>query len=223
MTYSEFTTLVATYLDVDARRRGSEILIEAATQSAIKDLKFYISRFKDAVRGRYVSGDLTMLTDDAAEVVAEYVKSRLARNVRNDLQLAGVHMGEYVRLRTRLFLDNSTVSPPSYTIGQGESLILTLPLLVNGVPAPIEGWKVWFTIKADPRYADRQAVAQLSLDDGITPASLTGWLVRLPSDSTKYILPGTYPYEAEVENPLGEKYVLESGKIILEAELNRVA
>lgn len=222
MTYSEFTTLVATHLDVDARRRGSEVLIEAATQAAIKDLKFYIPRFKDGIT-RYQAGDLTMMTDEAAEVVAEYVKSRIARNVRNDIPLSREHKADYMKLRQRLFLASSTVERPSYTIGQGEPLTITVPLLVNGVAAPIEGWKVWFTVKANAGKSDEHAVAQLDLTNGITPAGLTGWLVRMPKEATKYTQQGKYTYEIEAENPLGEPYVIEVGDIILEAEINRVA
>lgn len=107
---------------------------------------------------------------------------------------------------------------PTHRVTQGDTFYLKVPLLVDGVPAPIAGWSLIMTVKRGADDSDADAIFQLRADNGgVTPYDATAWLVTGAPACTRSITPGRYFGDYQAKSPADEIFTLESIFFAIEA------
>ena len=161
----EFQEEVATFLDVDASRRGLADFKAAQTKAALSDLARYIEDYNTG-QLTYEDDEITPFDTEVAEAVSEFIKSRITRNVDRDLSLSQTHWATYLNLRRRLFLRMGDERRPELRPFIGKVFTATMNLRLGKMPMPIIA-NVWLTVKSYRGYPDCAAVFQLQRGEGI--------------------------------------------------------
>ena len=86
-----------------------------------------------------------------------------------------------------------------------------LPLLIDGEPSAVAGWKFWMTVKHAATDADADAVIRKSTDLGdiVTHDANSVRVVGLPEDTKEEDL-GKYEGDFQGQSPEGEIFTLET-------------
>lgn len=199
MTFAQFRSLVLENLDVDANRRGTEVLRDRAIQNAMADLQRLIVPLRP-VGGLQVSFvDADELVDGwdatAAECVAEYVKGRLVGRYDQDMGRANAHMTEYARLRGHIYRElrdaPTARNSRETTLSVRQGKTFTFDFEVN---RSLAGAKIWFTVK--PLDAD-------GISDDLSPIYITtevvdSGLTLTDAGAGKFRVKGTANLTAQV-------------------------
>ncbi len=200
MTGEEFNIEVEAFLDTDAKRRGIEVFRAAFKRAAIADLAAYIDEF-NVGKLTFADDEETPFDTDSAEAVAEFLKSKIARNVDRDLQLSQAHWTDYLILRRRLFVRLKEARTPELTPWIGKPYTIILNLRKGTLPQPIIG-NVLFTVKAYKGDPDECAIVVLERDAGITvlDAATSRIRVSLDAEQTARFMSGVeYYWDVQVE------------------------
>ncbi len=200
MTGVEFNIEVEAFLDTDAKRRGIEVFRAAFKRAAIADLAAYIDEF-NVGKLTFADDEETPFDTDSAEAVAEFLKSKIARNVDRDLQLSQAHWTDYLILRRRLFVRLKEARTPELTPWIGKPYTIILNLRKGMLPQPIIG-NVFFTVKAYQGDPDECAIVVLERDAGITvlDAATSRIRVSLDAEQTARFMSGVeYYWDVQVE------------------------
>lgn len=110
------------------------------------------------------------------------------------------------------------------TITQGDSYFVRFPLLKDGQPWPVAGWKFWWTVKRSESDTDAEAVVQKSTDD-VTIRTLSTtevYVVGAPAD-TKGKDTGRCLWDFQAESPEGDVLTLERGYVVIKPEITLAA
>ena len=148
MTFGAWRALVLENLDVDANRRGTEVLRDRSMQNAMADLQRYIHVLRPLSGKRASFIDTDVLVDgwdeETAECVAEYVKAKLVGRYDKDLQRVAAHMSNYARLRQQVYLElrnapqDATARETTLQVRQGKSFVFTFEVSRSIAGATIE-------------------------------------------------------------------------------------
>jgi hypothetical protein len=201
VTGAEFNAEVLTFLDVDARRRGIEDLRAAYTKAALGDLARYVEEY-NVGQVVWADDEITPFDEKVAEAVAEFLKSRITRNVDRDLQLSQLHEAAYLNLRRHLALrakEERTITLKPYI---GKIFTVTLNLRALRLPLGIVG-NVWFTVKRYRGEADCLAVMHLQRGEGIEVLDADASKIRVTLSETDTCLLSTlreYYWDVQVED-----------------------
>lgn len=199
MTGAEFNTEVLAFMDTDAARRGLTAFRAAFQRAAIADLAAYIDEF--AV-GKLTFGDTeqTPFDTDSAEAVAEFIKSKIARNVDRDMNLSQAHWMDYQVLRRRMFVRLKEARTPELRPWIGKPYTVILNLRKGAMPQPITDI-VLFTVKEYKGDPDECAIVELERDNGIEvldPATSKIRVTIPAEDTAKFILGRQYYWDVQV-------------------------
>ena len=108
------------------------------------------------------------------------------------------------------------------TITEGDTYFVRLPLLKEGQPWPIAGWKFWFTIKNTTADAD-PGLAQKTTDAGtikqLTPT--VAYVVGASADTKGF--PGKFSADVQGKSPEGDIVTLERMIVIVSPEITKAA
>ena len=159
MTKAQFDAEVTGFMHVDGTRRGLETFRASFIRSGILDLSSYITRFKG--QAGLSGGTLTTLDTEAAEAVAEFVKSRIARVVDRDIALSREHQSSYVSIRRRLFLRTKGEATTDLYPLVGKPYTISFTAMTGAIPIRLIG-EVWFTVKSSLLVADADATIRLT-------------------------------------------------------------
>jgi hypothetical protein len=201
MTGAEFNAEVLAFLDTDAARRGINEFREAFQRAAIADLATYIPDF-GVGKLTFADNEVTPFDTDSAEAVAEFIKSKIARNVDRDLQLSQAHWTDYLVLRRRLFVRLKNVKTPELTLWIGKPYTVALNLRKGSLPQLITG-NVWFTVKAYRGDPDECAIIVLERNAGIVvlDANTSKILINMEHSHTSRLMEGVeYYWDVQVED-----------------------
>lgn len=112
----------------------------------------------------------------------------------------------------------------TFTITQGDTRYLRIPLLKGKVRCPVVGWAFWFTVKARAADADAAALLQKSTAAGtISTLDGTSSYAKLAPADTKNARPGKYLYDVQGKSPSGDIFTLEHGYLVIAAEITQAA
>lgn len=207
MTWADFKAEVLAFLEVDGKRRGLEAFRTAHTKAALSDL----ARFIDELQGIDVAGledeDVTPYDGDVAEVVAEWIKAKIAR-ITGDFGGAREYIGSYAQLRRALYIRIKEGRIPELVVFCGKPRKFAVTVFANCAPMALLG-EVWFTVKAALGDSDSCAVFQLTVGEGITKtAAESGQIqIALTADQTALLTPGLeYYFGVQVEDATGTPF-----------------
>lgn len=211
MTWAEFNLEVLNFLDVDARRRGIEAFRTAYIKGGLADLESYVPGVKGYFRS-YVDADETPYDSEVAEAIAEYLKSKIARNVDRDLQLSQAHLTSYALLRRRLYIRQHEGLCPEIRPWIGKTFTFILDLRVNGLPVQVET-NVELTVKRFPGEDDSAKVFSVSRGEGIEVLDETQGRIRVVFTSAQCALLSAvqYYWDVQVEDELHHPLIPISG------------
>lgn len=235
MKWSDWKLKVLTYLDVDATRRGIDALRTSYIKAAVIDLKHFVALFNDGTTGaEYADPDLTPFSghdEKAAEATAMYLKSRLARVVDKDLNLAASFWDDYKRLRRELIRESQDVF-----LSDGDVRVVdvdrkfgdTLPFSITMEQTEAgEDWtdftnyKVFFTVKHYASQKDAKALVLMTsaAGGGIIAANKKAyWEV----DSAAKLTIGRFRYDVQLQNvPVNRIITIQQGTITLTRDITR--
>jgi hypothetical protein len=201
MTGAEFNTEVLAFLDTDAQRRGISNFREAFKRAAIADLAAYIDEFAVG-KLTFADNEETPFDTDSAEAVAEFLKSKIARNVDRDLQLSQAHWTDYLILRRRLYVRLKEARTPELRPWIGKPYTIILNLRKGMLPQPIIG-NVWFTVKTYKGDPDECAIIVLERDAGITVLDAAKSRIRVTleaSHTSRFMYGVEYYWDVQVED-----------------------
>lgn len=201
MTGAEFNSEVEAFLDTDAQRRGLIAFRAAFKRAAIADLAAYIDEFAVG-KLTFADNEQTPFDTDSAEAVAEFLKSKLARNVDRDLQLSQAHWTDYLVLRRRLFVRLKEARTPEINPWIGKPYTIILNLRKGSMPQPITGG-IWFTVKAYRGDPDECAIVVLERNAGIQIVDANTSRIRISleaSHTSKFMEGCEYYWDVQVED-----------------------
>lgn len=199
MTWDEFNAAVITFLDVDGTRRGIAAFRTAYIRAALADFVTYLPAY-DAGVTAWSGGDAVPFDEEVAEAVAEYVKSKITRNVDRDLQMSQAHMVSYMTIRRRMFARQVDLVTPVLQPFVGKVFVFTLQLRNNKLPLPIIG-NVWLTIKMYRGVSDCDSI-QLAVGEGIEVVDSETSQIKctLSAEQTALLSPlNEYKWDVQVE------------------------
>lgn len=206
MTWAEFNADILTFLDTDGRRRGIEAFRTAYIKAGVADLAAYIDEYNTGET--YVDASLTPFDSVTSEAVAEFLKSKIARNISQDLAMSQAHFASYVNLRRRLFLRLKEGRYPELRPFIGKPFVLNIVVKQNRQPLPLKG-EVWFTVKEFRGRPDSRAF-QLTRATGLDVTDEDGAkaTIVMTSDDTATLRLGTdYFWDVQVEDEMHEAVI----------------
>ena len=111
---------------------------------------------------------------------------------------------------------------PTHRITQGDDADFKVPLLLDGVSAPIDGWTLETVVKSSSEDADAAAVIHCTAANGRVVAQWAdAWLVSMPAAVLKAATPGRYYFEHQGKSPAGKIQTLEKGIFWIDAEFTK--